>query len=71
MLLCVGDTGFNIVNGRRCEVIRIGFGYFAGQVRLYAHEDPDNFGSGSWSHLVRFRPKGKRARLRGPDEAPH
>ena len=41
--LYVGDTGFNIVGGRHCEVIRIGFGYCVDQVRvLHDHEDPDN-----------------------------
>ena len=69
MFLCVGDTGFNIVNGRHCEVIRIGFGYYAGQVRLlHADEDPDNFRSSSWLRLGLFRPVDKRARIRGPDE---
>ena len=70
--MCVGDTGFNIVNGRHCEVIRICLGYYAGQVRLlHADEDPDNFRSGSWLPLGHFRPVGKRARLRGTDEDPH
>ena len=50
--VAIGDTGFNIASishTRRCEIIRIGDRDFTGQVRvLYAHENPDDWISGSW-----------------------
>ena len=63
----VGDTGFDSLWNyctRRCEVIRSDDRDFAGQMRdLYAHENPNDWRSGSWIPRRFFRPDGKRARL--------
>ena len=60
----VGDTGFDNMSGRHCEVMRIGDRAYEGQVRiLYAEEDPYLWASGTWIRLCHFRPDGKRARF--------
>ena len=57
----VGDTGFDSLWNyctRRCEVIRNGDRDFAGQIRdLYAHENPNDWRSGSWIPRRFFRPR--------------